>query len=127
MKVGPDEWLDVERQSRERSRAGLIGFYSTGPFVALPALISLPILMVAGEGDYIMLVMGLMWLALWIGAVRYRRTSAVGSVKRSFALWVMIWSAILSVTLLTMAVGFLIEGGWRYYPPGTMHKWSNGS
>lgn len=127
MKVGPDEWLDVERRSREQSRAGLIGFYSAGPFVALPALISLPILMLAGEGDYIMLVMGLMWLTLWIGANRYRRTSPIGSAKRACALWVMIWSAILCVMLLTMAVGFLIDGGWRYYPPGTTHVRSNGS
>ena len=127
MKVGRNEWLDAARQSREQSRARLIGFYSAGPFVALPALISLPILMLGGEGDYIILAMGLMWFALWFVALRYRRTTEVGSVKRSCALWVMIWSAILCVMLLTLAVGLLIDGGWRHYPPGTMHQWSNGS
>jgi hypothetical protein len=56
--IGPDNWLEAERLDRRALRARLVGMYAAGPWTTLPAIASLPIMAVAGEGDYIIIVMG---------------------------------------------------------------------
>jgi hypothetical protein len=87
--------------------------YAAGPWTALPAIASLPIMAVAGEGDYIIIVLGVLWAALLIGAIRVRRGSEVGSTRRSCATWVSSYSALLSVLMFAIALAFASDGSWR--------------
>lgn len=109
----PPEWLDAERRDRNASRARLAGLYRAGPWVALPAITSLPMMAMAGEGDYIIAVLGALWAAMLAGAIHVRRKSALGSTRRSCATWVVFWSAILAEMMLAMTIAFMSEGSWR--------------
>ncbi|PZQ59126.1 MAG: hypothetical protein DI544_11965 [Sphingomonas taxi] len=80
--------------------------FAAGPWTTLPALASLPIMAVAGEGDYIIPVLGIMWAALMAVAVWVRRSSEVGSIRRSCATWVASYSALLAIMMLGMAFLF---------------------
>ena len=84
--------------------------FAAGPWTTLPALASLPIMAVAGEGDYIIPILGIMWVALTAVAVRVRRSSEVGSVRRSCATWVASYSALLAIMMLGMALLFATAG-----------------
>jgi hypothetical protein len=111
--IGPDNWLEAERLDRRALRARLVGMYAAGPWTTLPAIASLPIMAVAGEGDYIIIVMGVLWAALLIGAIRVRRSAEVGSTRRSCATWVSSYSALLSLMMFGIALAIASGGSWR--------------
>ena len=106
VKIGPDDWLEAERLDRQRSQTRLSGMYAAKPWIGLPAIASLPIMAVTGEGDYIILVLGVMWAAMTAVAVRVRRNSEAVSVRRSCATWVASDSAFLAIMMFAFA--FLI-------------------
>lgn len=102
--IGPDEWLEAEQRDRDVSRTRLSGMYLAGPWTVVPAIAALPIIAVAGEGDYIIVVLGVLWLALLAGAFYVRRRSDVGTVGRSCATWVASYSGALAVMMFAMAI-----------------------
>lgn len=111
-KIGPDDWLEAERSERQRSKAGLAGMAAAGPWTTVPAIASLPIMAVAGEGDYIIPVLGLMWGALMAVAIRVRRRSEAGSIRRSCATWVASYSAVLTVMMAGLTIVYASAGVW---------------
>lgn len=111
--IGPEDWLKAEREERRASKANLAGMYMAGPWIGLVAIASLPVMAVAGEGDYIIAVLGVMWLAQSIVALLVRRASEKGTVRRTCATWVLVWASILCVAMFLIAVAFASDGSWR--------------
>ena len=111
--TGPEDRRDAERREWRVSKDNLAGIYMAGPWIGLVAIASLPIMAVAGEGDYITVVLGVMWLAQAIVALRVRRASETGTVRRACATWVLAWASILSVVMFLIAVAIAFDGTWR--------------
>ncbi|WBH16190.1 hypothetical protein [Sphingomonas radiodurans] len=116
-RIGPEAWLEAERlekqTSRSRSKRMLAGVYSPAPFVVLPAIASLPIMAVAGEGDYIIPVLGTMWAVLAVVAAAIRKRFEERTTSRACATGVMVQSTLLCLLMLLMTIAFATEGSWR--------------
>jgi hypothetical protein len=111
--IDSQDWIAAEQQDRQNRRSNLTGLYLAGPWLAVPALLSIPILMLFGDGDYTIPVLGAMWLTSLICALRIRKLAPPGSVRRTTALWVAVWSSLLVFVMFGMAITFWIAGQWR--------------
>lgn len=88
--------------------------FAAGPYIGFTALITLPIMAIAGEGDYIVAVMAGLFAALCIYGVRMRRSAEKQSLRRSLGFWIALYSFFLAAGLAAIAIAFLFEpGGWR--------------
>lgn len=116
-RIGPEEWLAAERRDRlaslSRARRLLVGVYAPAPFIVIPALASLPIMAVAGEGDFIISLMGAMWAALFVVAVRVRRNLEKGSLRRACATGTATLSLLLAVVMFAITAALISGGAWR--------------
>ncbi|WP_076745232.1 hypothetical protein [Sphingomonas jeddahensis] len=90
----------------------LAGIYSPASFVVLPAIASLPIMAVEGEGDFIVPVMGAMWAALSFTAFCVGRGFEKQSVRRACATGAAVWSLLLALAMFGMTMAFMADGGW---------------
>jgi hypothetical protein len=111
--IDSQDRIAAEQRDRQNRRSNLTGLYLASPWLAVPALLSIPILILFGDGDYIIPVLGVMWLASLIYALRVRKLAAPGSVRRATAFWVAIWSLILVFIMFGMTVAFCVTGQWR--------------
>ena len=97
------------------TRKIVTGIYGAGPYVAVPALITLPIMAVAGEGDYIIAVLAGLYAALFIYGRHLRRSAEKGSTRRSLGFWIALYSILLACGFAAIAIALLFEpDGWQY-------------
>ena len=89
--------------------------YGAGFYVGLAILPTLPIMWVFGEGDYILLIIAIIYAALLAFGIGKRRRSAARSIQRSLGMWIAIYSAIMCIGSLALALTFFFSGGWRYF------------
>ena len=102
-------------QNASDSRNSVGGMLAAGPYVGGTALITLPIMAVAGEGDYIIAVMAILFAGLSIFGWRKRRAADERSFERSLGFWIGCYSLILALLLAAIATAFLFQsGGWSH-------------
>jgi len=95
----------------------LKGIWLAKIWIVAPALAVIPIAVLMGEGDYLVPLMGALWLACFAFGQNMRRSAAIGTVRRSAGFQISMWSGILCVLMLIVTAAFLAEGRWRYEPP----------
>jgi hypothetical protein len=114
MEAGDEpEWLVVQRRRRQESTNRLAGLSTANLWVVVPALVSLPIMGIFGEGDYIVPVLGMLWAGLFVLGLRMRRSAPAGNVARSRSFWICLWSFILSGLMIVVTVAFIADGAWQ--------------
>lgn len=91
------------------------GMLAAWPYIAGTALIGLPIMAIAGEGDYIIAIMAVLFAGLFLFGWRKRRSGEKGTFERSHGFWIAFYSFMLAVVCAAIATALLFEpGGWRY-------------
>lgn len=89
--------------------------YLAGVWMAVPALLALPIIGVFGEGDYIVAVMAIMYAALFAFGLRIHRSSELHTSRRSRGFWICVYSVMFFIVCGGMALAFSLSGEWRYF------------
>jgi hypothetical protein len=102
------DWVVAQRLEKEANQASWNGYLSAKIWIVAPALISVPIMWVFGEGGYIVPIMGVLWAGLVIYGWRLRKSSPKRSAPRARGFWIAVWSFILSATCLGCSAIFLI-------------------
>lgn len=104
----------LERNAAE-SLITLGGMSGARLYIAATALVALPIMAFAGEGDYILAVMAALYAVLFVYGNRIRRSAEKGTTRRSLGFWIALYSFFLAGIMAAMAIVLMLEpGGWRY-------------
>ncbi len=107
-----------QRRVRENGIADrnfLAGMYGAGLYIGLTILLTLPVMWLLGEGDYILVVISALYAMLFVYGRRKRRSAEKGTIQKSIGSWIAICSAIISVGSMILAFVFFQSGGWRYF------------
>lgn len=104
----------VLRKNASEDIARLKGMWAAKIWIVLPTIISLPILLLFGEGDYIIPILALLWAIIFCVGIRIYRSAQIGTVRRSQGFWMSLWSLILAILMAAMAAIFAISGSWRW-------------
>jgi len=102
-----------QRQVGENAEADgrfVAGMYGAGLYVGLAILPTLPIMWVFGEGDYILLIIAIIYAALFVFGIEKRRRAAAQSIQRSLGIWIAIYSAMMCIGCLALALIFFFSG-----------------
>jgi hypothetical protein len=97
-----------------QSGVTLAGIWAAKIWIVLPALVALPIMWLLGEGDYIVPVMGLLWVGCFFVGQRIRTSALIGSVERSQGFHVSVWSFILAAMMFVLTAIFIADGSWHW-------------
>ena len=101
------------RDDALNATVGIRGLWAAKLWIVLPVVISLPVIWVFGEGDYIAPVLSALWLGCLIVGLRTYRSSAVGTVRHSMGLHTIVWSTIFALMTLVWTVVLAVGGAWR--------------
>jgi hypothetical protein len=107
-----DNLSPFQQQLRKNNAEGgrlYAGIVAAGIPVALTMMATSPISHVFGEGDYTQAVSAILFVVLFLFGVRIRRQSKVGSVRRTFGLWVAIYSIVIAVLTGGLALATLLN------------------
>ena len=114
---------DISPKPRPRSdisqaTVGLRGIWAAKLWIVLPAAISIPVMWIFGEGDYIVPFLCISWAGCFVLGQRFYKASAVGTVRESIGLHTMVWSAIFALMTLVWTLALVVDGNWRWTTPG---------
>jgi len=107
-----DDLSPFQQQLRKNAAEGrrlYAGIVAASIPVALTMLATLPIMRFVGEGDYFLAVSAILFVGLFLLGVRVRRQSEVGSARRTFGLWVAIYSIVIAALTGALALASLLD------------------
>ena len=105
------------RENIAEATVGLRGIWAAKLWIVLPVLISLPLMWLLGEGDYIVPILCILWVGCVFVGLRFYRSGEVGTVRRSMGMHTIVWSALLAVMTLALTVSLVAVGTWRWAAP----------
>jgi hypothetical protein len=109
MTVGSEpDWNVAQQLEQEASRASWAGYLSSKIWIVAPALISLPIMWVFGEGGYIVPIVGVLWAGLFVYGWRLWKSSPLKSASRARGFWIALWAFGLSALCLGSSMIVLV-------------------
>lgn len=109
-----------QQRLRENAREAMVGFrglWAAKLWIVLPVVISLLIMWAFGEGDYIAPIMFTLWIGCLILGLRFYRSGAPKTVRRSMGLHTIVWSIFFALMTFAWTVALIVGGTWRWTPP----------
>jgi hypothetical protein len=107
------EQPDWGKVHARRAMAGLGGMYLAGLWMAAPALLVLPVTSVFGEGDYLLVLMAIMYAGLFGYGLRIHRSSELHTSRRARGFWICVYSVMFFAVCGGLAIVFIPIRGWQ--------------
>ena len=103
--------MNIESDAADaRGRIALAGATAAGAWISGPAWASWLIMIILGEGDYILVVAAAMWVALFLIGLWMRASAEMGTVQRARGLWIAAASGFLAIVLAGAALASFAAG-----------------
>jgi len=102
-----------QRKNASDAMVGLIGFCAAKLWILLPVVVSLLLMWVFGEGNYVAPVLCILWVGCVFLGLRFYRSSTAGTVRQSMGIHTIVWSLILAVMTFAWTIALVVGGVWR--------------
>ncbi|MFC0588510.1 hypothetical protein ACFFF7_03705 [Novosphingobium aquiterrae] len=95
----------------------LKGLWLAKIWIVAPVLIALILMLIFGEGDYIVPVLAILWTTTFFIGNRIRVRNEPGTLQRSAGFHTSFWSFWLALLCFAMTIVLIAENDWRRCPP----------